>query len=337
MLAIVIITAIGGLAYLMTRWLQKPQHFDWKKAEPRPYRPFIGKKEYKLTMGVKTLPYEDWLFIENTYETRTNERMRIFENYKEHTMLHNPVAEDAIRETYDTVFDFMCKQYPSCFRKDGGNRISNLIKGTTISPEKGDVTQLIYALGENIEEDLLIMMKNEEDGLYYLRGGTFGFPSGFDPAEKMNKPLKDIHGPVPGYKEKLEKAMDSYFDRIKSDRWVVRYNWSIQPHTELYSPGGNHADQDTVVEELNANDLDFSKVFLRVERQTLTRLPKTGAVLFSIRTYLTPLAQLRKESCIDELVPAIEALPEDMAHYKRRKAWAQAVKDYLSYPDNVQR
>lgn len=31
---------------------------------------------------------------------------------------------------------------------------------------------------------------------------------------------------------------------------------------------------------------------LRVERQTLRRLPRSGAIVFTIRVYLTPLAEL---------------------------------------------
>jgi hypothetical protein len=51
--------------------------------------------------------------------------------------------------------------------------------------------------------------------------------------------------------------------------------------------------------------------------------PNTQAVLFSIRTYLTPLTQLVHEQCIHDLIPAIDALPPTMAQYKRRPAWAK--------------
>lgn len=324
--------AVILLVLAFYRWFRK-REFDWKKVEPKVYRPFVGMGDYKLTMGVRAFSdEEDWLCIENTYLQRTEAKRGIIEQYRQNTILHNEMANDALRETYDTVVNYMCERYPTCFKKTAGGKITNTIRHCTIpggSDQFEKIEDLIVTLGKNIEEDLLILMKNPEDGYYYLRGGTFALPSGFDPAEKLNKPLSHIHAPVPGYREKLEKPMDAYFDRIKSGRWSSRFNWSIQPHAELYVPEANHAEQDDELEVLEFGDLDFSNVFLRVERQCLTRLPNTQAVLFSIRTYLTPLTQLVHEQCIHDLIPAIDALPPPMAQYKRRPAWGNAVKQFI--------
>ena len=62
--------------------------------------------------------------------------------------------------------------------------------------------------------------------------------------------------------------------------------------------------------------VDPSLVRLRVERQTLRRLPKTGAIIFTIRVYLTPLEQLVKEPDVPgRLASAIRSWPEDVARY----------------------
>lgn len=334
MVDMLLVYNVGAILLVLAfyRWFKK-REFDWRAAQPRVYRPFVGKGDYRLTMGVRALSDdEDWLCIENTYLQRTRAKQHIIEQHRRNTLLHNEVANDALRETYDVVMDYMSRRYPSCFRRTGSGKIMNTIKHCTFPADSGQfekIEDLVVTLGKNLEEDLLVLMKNDADGYYYLRGGTFGFPSGFDPAEKLNKPLSHIHAPVPGYKEKLEKPMDVYFDRIKPGRRVERFNWSIQPHEDLYVPEANHADQDDQLQELKVDDLDFSKVFLRVERQCLTRLPNTQAVLFSIRTYLTPLTQLVHEQCIHDLIPAIDALPPTMAQYKRRPAWGEAVKHFI--------
>ncbi|KAA8901653.1 hypothetical protein TRICI_006018 [Trichomonascus ciferrii] len=321
------------LVLVFYRWLKK-REFDWRAAEPQVYRPFVGKGgDYRLTMGVRSLADDDpWLRIENTYLQRTEAKQRIMEQHRQNTVLHNEIANDALRETYDVVMAYMLRRYPTCFRQTGSGKIMNTIRHCALPADAtgfDKVEDLVMTLGRNVEEDLLVLMKNDADGLYYLRGGTFGFPSGFDPAEKLNKPLAHIHAPVPGYKERLEKPMDVYFDRIRPGRWVERFNWNIQPHDELYVPEANHADQDDQLDELKMEDLDFSRVYLRVERQCLTRLPNTQAVLFSIRTHLTPLTQLVREQCIHDLIPAIDALPPAMAQYKRRPAWGNAVKQWI--------
>lgn len=60
--------------------------------------------------------------------------------------------------------------------------------------------------------------------------------------------------------------------------------------------------------------VDPVQVRLRVERQTLRRLPKTGAIVFTIRVYLTPLEDLVKEPDVPgRLASALRSWPEDVA------------------------
>jgi dimethylamine monooxygenase subunit A len=56
---------------------------------------------------------------------------------------------------------------------------------------------------------------------------------------------------------------------------------------------------------------------LRVERQTLRRLPETGAILFTIRTYVHSLADaLPHQPDRERLAAALEAIPDDVRAYK---------------------
>jgi hypothetical protein len=52
-------------------------------------------------------------------------------------------------------------------------------------------------------------------------------------------------------------------------------------------------------------------IVLRTERQTLHRLPKTGAILFTIRTYTTPVVKLAQEPGIpSRLASAVRSWPD---------------------------
>ena len=58
-------------------------------------------------------------------------------------------------------------------------------------------------------------------------------------------------------------------------------------------------------------------MWLRVERQTLRRLPRSGAVLFTIRTYITPIATvLVDQESADAMWAAVDAMPDDIRGYK---------------------
>jgi len=55
-------------------------------------------------------------------------------------------------------------------------------------------------------------------------------------------------------------------------------------------------------------------IVLRTERQTLRRLPKTGAILFTIRTYVTPVVKLAQEPGVpNRLASAVRSWPEVVA------------------------
>lgn len=66
-------------------------------------------------------------------------------------------------------------------------------------------------------------------------------------------------------------------------------------------------------------------VCLRTERQTLRRLPRTGAVVFTIRVYQTPFADLVREPGVaGRLASAIRSWPEDVARCVCLCGWCTA-------------
>lgn len=72
-------------------------------------------------------------------------------------------------------------------------------------------------------------------------------------------------------------------------------------------------------------------IIIRHERQTLQRLPKTKAILFTVRTFFTPVKELESEpESIRELVDSALAMPEEMARYKCRQVWFETLQNWAS-------
>lgn len=61
-------------------------------------------------------------------------------------------------------------------------------------------------------------------------------------------------------------------------------------------------------------------VIFRWERQIFQRLPKSGAVLFSVKTGLTKLSEMSSSDLRNFAIEA-RSWPEDVANYKRRNLW----------------
>lgn len=115
--------------------------------------------------------------------------------------------------------------------------------------------------------------------------------------------------------------------------WYGRWGkqWGVQTHSRLFAPSGNHVYEGEVVEEDERIDVEAAR--FRVEMQTLTRLPETGAILFSFKTFLYPLGEIKAEGLGPQLADAIEGLKAGNAPgmwvYKGAVRWGKAVCGYL--------
>lgn len=108
--------------------------------------------------------------------------------------------------------------------------------------------------------------------------------------------------------------------------------WSIVTQPDLFTPSGTHI---YVNDDFQADEtLDIDQVRLRVELQTLTRLPKTKAILFSFKTYMYPLKEIKDEGLGPQVAEAIEGLKKGNApgmwKYKGAVRWGKGVCDYLN-------
>lgn len=314
--------------------------FKWDMEQPAKSYPFKDK-EYKLTMGIRTFTADDWLLIEDTYLDRIEEKTKIITNshpkypkdvdLEGSTIFTSPIAEPVIRELYDVVVQYMCDKYPMYFKlSEDGTLVHNGITKEDVPTKAGNIEakKLLYYLVRTIEEDFIIMMPDpsldeaEYGDEYYFKGGVFAFAAGFNPREKINKPLTFIHEPIPGYHSKLRLSMNRYFEKLPAGKFVGRANFSIQAHDKFFVDDDNkgyHLTEEEVRKEIPFEDLDFEKqVHYRSERQMLTRLPKTGAVIFTIRTYLHPFSDFKSQpkEVSQRLLGALQKFPDDMAKYK---------------------
>ena len=76
---------------------------------------------------------------------------------------------------------------------------------------------------------------------------------------------------------------------------------------------------------------------MRVEHHTLTCLPRTGTVVFAIRTYITSLKQIKSEGLGPLLAESCESMPEKFGFYKNRPTWGEKICSWLKDEDTQAR
>lgn len=338
-------------------YIQALRDFDWRTA--RPIRNAPLKPKYHLTMALENISLSELIEMDSTYLERMGIRRQLLEQHPEATIQSNPMCEPAALELYEwLVRIYLPGRFPSIYNHTPIGLL-NTATNETLPYHQNNAKSALKVLGSHIDTDFLLLLPSSkaEDGspIYHLEAFVTCFPSGFSTYEKLGLPLAQIHSPVPGYQAKLEKSMDRFFAKLECGRIVKRANWMLTTNEKLFSEGGSHL-YESGKTQMNVSEVSAVQVGdetvnvdaeiqkqkaevvpedcrLRSERQTLFRLPKTRALVFSFKTYQYRLDDVKKDGYAEELAEAMEGLAKgnvpEMDFYKRGVVWREKVIEYL--------
>jgi hypothetical protein len=172
-----------------------------------------------------------------------------------------------------------------------------------------DANERCAALGRIWEPDFLLL-KSNSTGPFQLLGGCVCFPSSWSLAEKIGRPLEMVHGVVPSLNAQIGPSIQSFLAKLAPGVTWLRHNWGLSRSPEL-----NQHPQRALPKLDGA--IELSNVWLRVEHQALTALPKNGGILFGIRVVSHPLAEVKAEPmAAAKLVRSLQTMPAEVAAYK---------------------
>ncbi|KIK45815.1 hypothetical protein CY34DRAFT_22348 [Suillus luteus UH-Slu-Lm8-n1] len=274
----------------------RPVHdFNIACARPRPYRPF--RWEYHQNMSLKRLEPDYWLELEGTYRERISQRRQIYALHGKRVIDELPGSEAASKELMEMVIQYLCLRYPQQFEFDEWtSTFRNHILNSTVNIST--VHPLVFLL-ENVPEDFLITQEDPDTGLYTLRAAVSTSAVGWNISQKIGKPLHEIHGPVPDYKEKMAFSMDRYFSKMPCNKPIQRGSWGLEIGEPLYL----QTDEVDWSHRQHQNpNLPLSDIYMRVDWQTLRRLPKSRAIVFNFKALFTPVTDFRNEPFIPKLL-----------------------------------
>jgi hypothetical protein len=281
------------------------------------HRPF-GPGPYRMAMDLVTVLESAWFEIDARYPQEMAERRRLLAAQRAGVFAALPESGAARAEALDLLLTALVAHHPDWFGRDGST-IRNRITDETFDARTMDPLELA---GRLVQEDLCVI----QDGIF--TAAVLCFPSRWRLLDKLGRPLAEVHGPVPQYADRLARPVDRFFRHLKAGHIASRLNWSLLDDPALYQPGGKwRSEASADITAANAGD----RVFLRVERQTLRRLPVSDAVLFGIRVHVYPLRRVIDDPArATTLAEAVRALPHDIQHYKSLLPFREALLAWLA-------
>lgn len=242
-----------------------------------PVAPWMAEHTLRLP-GTSPIDLADWLQRDDAYAAQMAYRDRLIAGRGTEVHACPPAAEPAARELLDTVLAHLADA-PGHVR-DGGAVIRP--DGVRVPL---DGPPLVVA-GRLVQEDLCLLEKAEGADEHVLTAAILCFPSNWTLAQKLGHGLVRIHLPVDVYDDNIARRVQRMFDAIRPEAPVMRANLLAYADDDLFNARPEFA---------RHRPAPGSARFVRVERQTLLRLPVSRAVVFSIHTYMVTPAALTPE------------------------------------------
>jgi hypothetical protein len=191
-------------------------------------------------------------------------------------------------------------------------------QGAVLDPPPDLPDPLDWA-GRHVAEDLLLLDVADPD--VPLVAGSLCFPNGWEIRAALGRPLAAIHAPVPRFAATLGGPTGALMRHLRPERPVWRANWTLRTTDRLDLPPGT---------PLAPPPADAGAIWVRVERQTLSRLPGCDAVLFTVHTRSRTVAEVAADPVrARRLRRALEAMDDAMRAYKGIGALAGPVLRHL--------
>ncbi|MFT7595473.1 MAG: hypothetical protein ACI8R4_002802 [Paracoccaceae bacterium] len=231
-----------------------------------PYDPF----DPRPLPGIQPFVLNDWLVEDEALAGQMALRDQLLQQSRDAVLAMDDSARLAAEELLDMVLGLVCPVATDVVTRSDG---------VEVAINRSDP---MGTLGRLVQEDLCILQKSGDE--HILTGAVLCFSTSWMLEEKFMHPLIGIHQTVDEYDGGMAARVQRLFDGVQPGRPLWRFNALWYQDPSLHQPRSIHARRD------HPNDGEGD--FLRSERQCILRLPQTGAVVFSIHTYVLARADV---------------------------------------------
>lgn len=282
--------------------------------------------------------YEKFLDIDEHYLSEMQERALVLKDMPRRCLAMDHM-DLACWDMIERCMVSMAEDYPEhfCLTRNGDQWVwENKLLDIHDSFTFGDSATLpmppLEYIGRQVQGDFALLDQREGD--LFMDAGMITCPADWSLEFDAGMSFSEWHGPVPmAHSEGVFERALKYLTAIPIDKPVRRLNWTMTINArmdtapETYHEWGH--ERTTVTPENVAE-----KVYLRVELQVIDRMPRSNALMFSIRTYLMSLEDIvTNPEWAQRLHRVMKTLPDAIADYKGLTRYRNTVVDYLAQFD----
>jgi hypothetical protein len=270
---------------------------------------------------------DQWILIDSSHAEnmrQKRERLAAFPSLYYRTL---PVSFAAQHELRERVTAHLAADHPQHFER-AGPKIRSRGTGLECDPTDPAIEPLLQ-LSNLIEEDFMLIQ--EVDGAACITAASNAYSSSGRLVASVGRDVEWAHRPVPDLTLKLGPRINRVLDSVHAATPCERFNWQLTPMSTIFFPhddphAANAAAMHGICESLRENPQRAGDLlWIRVERQTLSRLPDSRAVAFSLHTYSDPLSSLRAD------VQSVRAMLALLRDYSAER-WKYSEMDIVREP-----
>lgn len=233
-----------------------------------PIKPWMHEATRRLP-GIQPLAVADWVRRDTMFSQQMAYRDKLLRDIPQSVYVFDNHAQVASEELLDLIITSLDADYD--VKTDCVLRPDDVSVGL-------DGAELITA-ARLVQKDLIILQEINDE--FILSAGVLCFPASWSLKEKFLKSLDVIHQPVADYDANIAKRVNRMFSAIRVEQPLWRANFLLYQDADLHQPRT----------EVDARPNGKPR-FVRVERQTLRKLPQTQAIIFGIQTYVALIESL---------------------------------------------
>lgn len=282
-------------------------------------------------VGLQAISPREWLIPDDHYVNDMRAKREQFARAPERFYKTLPGSLAAQRELRGMVVSHLVEDHGELFSLSDGRLIAKA-DGNTWDPQD-ESAEPLWQLSDFIQEDFVLL--EEAGGRPTITAASNAYSSSGRLVASVGRDIHWAHEPVPTLTPTLGSRIDRILQSVHEAAPCARFNWQLTPLGSIFFPHDPHAANNEALKAVSAQlskdpSLAPSLLYMRVERQTLRRLPETRGVAFSIHTYSDPLAALIPDAVSREaLLALLKTYPRERLKYNEMDTIQGAVITWL--------